>query len=232
MELQSHPLLSHIPLPYAWWKTFIFSCSFIFSLFEPLIFQWRSLPQAHFRSADTQSPSNPMTVSSLVHTMRILEEWWSFFLHASLISKMMRLLELQKFLYDRIQLRTLCNVLYFNVFFRFQACVVLVFRFFFLRMNTVLIKMKIIWSAIVQEKMCLSLPILLHQLSWLTLKSCVPTIRLSYDRFDSGIFCPIFYLCVLGIRHTPWASGLSITVAVSNVVHTTSTEPFLSRWES
>lgn len=131
MELQSHPLLSHIPLPYAWWKTFIFSCSFIFSLFEPLIFQWRSLPQAHFRSADTQSPSNPMTVSSLVHTMRILEEWWSFFLHASLISKMMRLLELQKFSYDRIQLRTLCNVLYFNVFFRFQACVVLVFRFFF-----------------------------------------------------------------------------------------------------
>lgn len=54
---------------------------------------------------------------------------FSFFLYACLTSKMQRFLKLQIFLYNRIQLQKCCNVLYCNVFFYFQACVLLVFLF-------------------------------------------------------------------------------------------------------
>lgn len=65
-------------------------------------------------------------ILSLVHTMRISDKWCF-----SLIWKTKKLLKLWKFSYDGIRLWKWCHVLYSNIFFYFQACVVLLFPVFF-----------------------------------------------------------------------------------------------------
>lgn len=47
-------------------------------------------------------------------------------------------------------------------------------------------------------------PLVLHEWSWLALKNCVLTVKLSDDRSKSGIFGQIFSLCVLGIIDMFW----------------------------
>lgn len=94
---------------------------------------------------------------------------------------------------------------YCNVLFCFWTCVVLVFWFFFFfrRILHWLNKNRTFWYRTRKKNLCLSLRIFSHKLSCSAPESGVLTIRLSCDRFESGILYPIFWLCVLGISKDP-----------------------------
>lgn len=108
--------------------------------------------------------------------------------------------EVMKILMTEYIFGSICNVL-----FCFWTCVVLVFWFFFFfQTNTALIKQKSHLLVSYEKKnLCLSLRIFSHKLSCSAPESGVLTIRLSCDRFESGILYPIFWLCVLGISKDP-----------------------------
>lgn len=110
-----------------------------------------------------------------------------FFLRASRISKMERLLKLRKFSYNRIQNWKWCRVLvYLYCIFGRQL--------YWLNEN------RTICYPTKKTKFCLSHRIISDELSWSPLESSVLTIQLLYDRFQCGIFHTIFGSCVRGLR--------------------------------
>lgn len=111
--------------------------------------------------------------------------FFGFFLRASRISKMERLLKLRKFSYNRIQNWKWCRVLvYLYCIFGRQL--------YWLNEN------RTICYPTKKTKFCLSHRIISDELSWSPLESSVLTIQLLYDRFQCGIFHTIFGSCVWG----------------------------------